>query len=173
MAEEKVTITAGDVGTLEVGAAPVTKESVEKDIRAIKRWCRGPNLHTVEERWAFKKRWDAATPAEHEALLKEVIDSVKGKKHFRVRHLVLDELHVAATKKEEGESEGDREVRVRNLAFNMIHGHADSINHPVCGQDVNELIIADGKFDGEDHPVKCPKCGTIHTYSKLAEIAEK
>lgn len=122
-------------------------ESAEQIIRSIKRWCRGKCFHTEEAQQALLKRYQEGTFEQRVALKQELEDK------FKVPHKPessLEEVHAAT--------------------LPLIFPFADNIpgqRAKVCGQDVNDLILADGKFDGENHEVICPKCGTKHIYSFL------
>lgn len=45
----------------------------------------------------------------------------------------------------------------------LMRLHAVDVGN-YCEYDVNELILADGIFDGSERTVTCPRCGTTITY---------
>src|ERR1051326_947869 len=103
----------------------------EKLIRSIKRWCRGPMLMNEEEQAHYRERWIAIEDTRDlEAALK-----LKAELEMRL-HSHLGEAP-------------DFEQVWRHVA-QLIYSHTDLYGLP-CGQDINDVIIADGQFDGELH----------------------
>lgn len=129
----------------------MTREEANNQIRSVKRWCRGHCLHAREEQVAYAERFDKGTFAEQVAPKRELEDK------FRFPH---------------GPEGSAQEVRA--AAFPLIYPFGDNVSRPelTCGQDVNELIIADGKFDGENHEVICSRCGAEHQYAVRFEGLE-
>lgn len=144
----------------------ITRKEADEEVRMMNFRCRGPNLHSLEKRIAFTKRFnEAATPEDHAKLLEDVAASLHMKEGLRKK--TISELRDAAL----AAPAEQRQDRIRDLSFKMINGHADSIDHAGCGADIGALIVADGQYDGEDHPLTCPECGTKTTYSKFARLA--
>lgn len=134
----------------------ITQEQ-EQEQRAIGKRCRGPHVRSVA------------------AVVKELTAAV-----------VANPKGDAATEGGEGwltadvhallsASTSTREL-VTTLLENGFRAAASlcdaAARGPGCGQDVNDLIIAAGHFDGEPHEVTCPQCKTVIKYTPTNYDAE-
>jgi hypothetical protein len=121
----------------------MTKEEVVASIRLIKRWCRGKPVHSPEETKNLTAEYDAATTLEQKVAMKEQLED-----KFKLPHQPVADANEAF-----------------NRTFPLIHAYNDTLGKGVCGDDTNEAIIASGLFDGEDHEIPCPKCGSPILFS--------
>ena len=133
---------------------PVTRAEAVQHFSAVNKFtCRGHRLHTPDEEKALKGRFDACkTVEERLALKKELEDKFK----------VPESARKPATTWEEA----------GRTTLSLIYSYMDSVGRRknTCGQSLNEVFIADGKFDGEKHTVACPKCKEPHTYSVFYNV---
>jgi len=120
----------------------VISEEQEKSIRSVKRWCRGFPIHGEAELKAYVNRYETGD--------------------FQAR---VELKHELETKFKQACKSEESEVDVHAAIMPLIFAYNDTIGKPVCGQDVNDLIIADARFDGEEHVTTCPRCGQKHPYS--------
>jgi|ERR1035437_360877 phage FluMu protein Com len=151
---------ADEVKTLNervVAGEPITREEAAKHFneRGIKFICRGHRVHTVEEEKALVERYRACETLEQRVALKtELEDKFKMRPEQRKPASSMEEAH--------------------SNTLPLIFAYADSVarRKDVCGQDMGPVFLADGRFDGEPHEIKCPKCGEIHSHSVYYNVSD-
>jgi hypothetical protein len=130
---------------------------IERLVRSIQRVCKGPPVwsETVQDEYRVLLRDLDARGPEPELLAqcrrkidegKAAVERMTGKEFVLPYPQKKDVLEVYA-----------------DLIY-LMRLHQWDLGNP-CGYDINELILADGVFDGSDRTVVCPKCGTMITYS--------
>lgn len=133
---EKVTIGAGDVGTLHVGETEKkwTREEAAAHVLASGLVCRGPH-HPLKVALE-KARGALAVAGDGEALgaLSEITPDSHATTRDATTHLLRQETAAS-------------------------HAAARALDQRTgCGWNVGEAVVA-GKFDGKSHTIACPKCG--------------
>lgn len=135
----------------------------EEIVRSVVRVCKGPPL------------WDPITQSEFQELLARLnAQGADPKLMARARRKIQETLQTIeelygkriALNYPENESFSDVYANIVQL----MRLHAADVGRP-CGQDVNDLILEDGVFDGSDRTVICPRCGNTITYSLKIENA--
>lgn len=131
----------------------ITRAQANEHIIATgKRWCRGVPLHTPQQTAGWIKQYEGCKTLKERIDLKNILEN-----KFKLAHV---------------EVTNDNEAHARIMP--LIYSYPDTVgNHrATCGQDTNELIIADGKFDGETHTVTCPRCGQPQIYRVLFNLSD-
>lgn len=108
----------------------MTRAEIEVEISSIKRQCRGPLALSKEDIAVYTTKFVAASSLEELVTVKDELET-----KLKLSKWDVKDLEVAHS-------------RVHSL----IHYHKG------CGQDVNDLILAQ-PLDGQFHEVACPKCG--------------
>lgn len=133
----------------------------EEIIKSVTRVCKGPPV------------WDEPTQREFQELLKQL--NARG---ADPKLLAAARRKIQETVQELFETYGKQVVLnyPQNESFFEVYAnlvqlmrlHEADVGRP-CSYDVNELILADGVFDGSERMVTCPRCGNTITYSLKLE----
>lgn len=127
-----------------------TQEQIEQEVRAVGRMCRGPHRRKVAAVVKDLAKAIKAAPDSEVAL-----EGGAGWYNEDVSAILLackTTQEVVAVLLEAGQY----------AAASFCDAAA---RRPGCGQDVNDLMLAAGKFDGEEQEVECPRCKTVIKYT--------
>lgn len=140
----------------------MTKDAVEQEIRAIGRRCRGPHRRSVAV--CMKELVATVMRDPTGQIAREGIDDADAPTWLDAD--AIEVLRACKTTREVVVVLLDQE---KKFAAKLIDHAA---RQPGCGQDVNDLILAAGQFDGEEHEVECPRCETTIKYTPANYEAE-
>lgn len=129
----------------------ITRAEAETHIRSVRRYCRGIPLHTSEQMKELQAIYDSGDDSSRLKLKQDLEAKFK-----------LGEKGVANA------------AELHSRIMELIYAYPDTAHQHrlVCGQDMNELMVADGKFDGETHTVQCPKCKQPLNYRVLYNLTD-
>ena len=130
----------------------ITRAEAESHIRSVRRWCRGIPVHTSAEMKGLQEVYDSGGDAER----------LKLKQDLEAKYKLADKPVANA-------------AELHSRIMDLIYAYPDSIHQHrlVCGQDMNDLMIADGHYDGETHAVQCPKCKQPLNYRVLYNLTDE
>jgi hypothetical protein len=141
-----------------------TREEAEQIVRKFARVCKGPPLLSEEEQAEIRKILVALDTKGAQpmlmALARTRIQELLQYIQTEYREELAQAQKAVLLPKPENSTLGDV---YENLLY-LMRLHRADIGLP-CGQDVNELILADGVFDGSERTVTCPRCGNVISYS--------
>jgi hypothetical protein len=141
-----------------------TREEAERIVRQFARVCKGPPLFSDEEQAEIRRLLVALDEKGPQpmlmALARTRIQELLQYIQTEYREELARAQKAVLLPKPENNTLGDV---YENLLY-LMRLHRADIGLP-CGQDVNELILADGVFDGSERTVTCPRCGNVISYS--------
>lgn len=132
----------------------MTREEVEKDVKSIGRTCRGPLLLAEDEINTYRD------------ILNKALEDMSP-----LNQAILIALKTALELRYGLPQEECTEInKLVNRVVALVFARNDTIGKPMCGYDVNQIILSN-PFDGKEHEYICPRCGLEEFY--IAPICEE
>lgn len=142
------------------------KDEAIKEIRKVRKTCRGPLLMSDEQQASFFKSLQAATP---ESLPKIVAGISEARRAFGMKPEFLEELdeetvevHRAARRPFPPSMKDATEDQIIAWCVRAVRARAGDVGK-ACRYDFNETIIRH-PFDGQERAYACPRCKSKGTF---------